>query len=422
MRKLIARIQTLFQVTSAHERDYRPQVTLVSVVVIFLASLLVFLGLHFLLDKIIGCVPEEICGPRGRGVSLTACFWISVVVGLFALYRLGKWFILDSIRLVPSDPPSKALLTFFNKRLKIVIAEGWRWFPLYSLQVFGKMPVNVTKVNQDVQMRVKTPDTVDLDVIVGITWMPGGDRNEADLLINYLNNGGGLGVARILEDIAKDRLRIWAFSSEEGPANWQEAVGAKDDAIARLVKEILGEEIPSIPGSIPTEVLMRKYSIPERPPLEFQKARWGKQNPDGSQWERLEDELNALSREEKEALEAAIRDRQEIITKARRGNGVFTKTTLGITINRITINQVEPTGKMVEAIEKKGIEREEAEAERIQLENFTKRVQELRGLDYSLDKATELALLEQGKVVKTVRENQYTGLGEEKPQKHLIIR
>jgi hypothetical protein len=336
-------------------------------------------------------------------------FWIELVVFLI----FAVLFIYYSIRIIPADPPHKGVLVFLGRRQNIVLFEGWCFLPFYPI-VFDIIKVDVTKNNEDLpEQVVKTPDLADLGFQISLTWAAGSwtenKERQAELLIAFLNSGGKEGVKRIYEDVIRDRLRVWAFSTEEGPSNWQEATGAKDEAIAMLVKAILGDDIPPISSDIPTTVLLRYFSVPRKGPLEYQKEKWGEQTEEGNEWQGLEAELNKMTPEGLDNLKNAVKERQEIVAKIKRGNGNFVNTNLGITINRFTINNVVLKGRVAEAVESRVREKEEREAEKTEMSGVIARIQELnREGKVPKDLAAEMVQTERGKVVKSINETKFS--------------
>lgn len=341
-------------------------------------------------------------------IPVRISFWGSSIIG----FVLILMFIYFAVRNIPAEPPHKGVLVFLGRRLNKVLYEGWHFLPLYPI-VFDIVMVKVVKINQDLpEQIVKTPDFADLRFNISITWTPGSwiasNEEQANLLIAFLNSGGEEGVKNILKDIIQDRLRIWAFSGEEGPADWEEAVGAKDEALAILIKAILGDDIPTIPSSIPTNVLLRYFSTPKKKPLAYQK-RWGKQSKAGSEWEGLENELGELSSEEYSELEKAVKERQGIITKVKQGNGVFVKRSLGFTTNRFTINEVALRGRVAEAVESRVVEKHQREAERTETRHVRQRAKELCKEElFSPEQAVEIVQTERGKITKSVDEKKIT--------------
>jgi regulator of protease activity HflC (stomatin/prohibitin superfamily) len=321
-------------------------------------------------------------------------------VGLISGGLLTFLFVYSSIRVVPADPPHKAILVFLGKRQKIVLNEGWNWLPLSPI-IFDAILIEVRKVNQDLtEQEVRTPDYASLLMKISITWTPGRkgtNEEQAEALIEYLNSGEKEGVKTIIEDVIKDRLRAWAFSEEGGPSDWKEAIGAKDDAVAILLKAILGDELPRVDSDIPTQVLLRYFQGLK--PLRIQAETYGKN------WEVLEQELNKLSEDSRRILKEQVERRLMVIKKIRRGNGAFYMPSLGITINRFTIDEIALSGQTKEAVESRAREAYEREADEIEIRNVLQRTRELmQDLGISAEQALEIVQTERGKVVKSIKE------------------
>lgn len=330
-------------------------------------------------------------------------WWISFIPGLILTLRLLYFW----IRNVPADPPHKGVLVFLGKRRKVLLDEGWHFLPLYPL-VFRVVMVEVRKINFDLpEQLVRTPDNAELAVKPNLTFTPGAPeaegREQACFLINYLNSGEKTGVMNIIQAITMDRLRGWALSPEEGPADWKEAMGAKDEAIAVLIKAILGEEIDPIPSPVPTAVLLKYFSSPRRSPSKYEKKKWGRKTKGGNEWEKLEEELAKLSPEERRVLEEAVGERRKTVKEVQEGNGAFQKKSLGITINRFTISHIEVRGKVAKAAEQAAKELHEMAAEKIEIAHVLARAKSIQeGLGVSPEQALEVVQSERGKVPKEV--------------------
>lgn len=328
--------------------------------------------------------------------------WVGLIFGGV----LTLLFIYYGIRVVPADPAQKAIVMFFGKRLKKVLYEGWNFLPL-SPVVFDTINIKVVKVNQDLPVQVvRTPDFAELGVTISVTWTPGREKvtekDEAEAFIMFLNSGEEDGVKKIIEDVIRDRLRAWAFSREEGPADWQEAIGAKDDVIAVLLKAILGDDLSLIPSDIPTSVLLKYFSVPRRRPLKFEAEKWG------NDWKKLEEHLKNLAPEDYTNLKVAVEKRRSVIQEVRQGNGFFYKKALGITINRFTINEIVLQGKTAEAVDSIAQEKYEREADEIELKNVLERIKELKKeLGFSSEQALEVVQTERNKVVKSIQESKF---------------
>lgn len=333
-------------------------------------------------------------------------FWLSII----SIPILILIFIYNAITIISADPPNKGIWVFFGKRQKVLLKEGWHFLPFYPI-VFDAISIRVTKINQDLPNQVvRTPDLAEVSVSISVTWIPGGpdnidEKDQASAFIQFLNSGEEEGVKNILQDIINDRLRGWAISEEEGPSDWQELLGARDDAITVLLKAILGEDLSSIPSSVPTPVLLKYWDVPPKRPLKKEMSKWGKRTRKGSEWQRLEEELAKLSDQERENLKMKIEERRNLIKMARQGNGFFYKKPLGITINRFTIDNAAPLGKTAEAAELKAKEQHERAAEKTEIEGIMDRIRDLKDLGFSLEQALEIVQSERGKITKSVSES-----------------
>ncbi len=347
---------------------------------------------------------------KAIGLPNWVCFWISLLIETFLFIYLTYRFLKDAIREIPADPPHKAILLFLGKRQDKILDEGWRLLPFYQI-IFDVIAIDVTKNNEDLPpQEVKTPDLADLSFEVSITWSAGGywdegKKKQIELLNNYIMSEKEKGVKKIYKDIIQSRLRAWVFAEDEGPATWQEAIGCKDEIIATLVKAILGDNIPAIPSDIPTNVLLRYFSVPRKGPLEYQKQKWGKQTEQGSNWEGIEAQLEKIGDSKLEELKKAIKERQNIIRTLREGNGSLVHKKLGITIHLLTINNVALVGPVAEAVQKRAKEKEEALAEKTEIDHLLNMIGKLnREGKISKELAAELVQTERGKITKNVDE------------------
>jgi len=285
------------------------------------------------------------------GTALIVLGILVVICGSIALQGLKK---------VPAQPPHVAIRTILGSRTQDVVKEGWAFFPLYPWW-HGAILVNITKVNQDLpEQKVRTPDRAELAIPVSITWVPA--KDDGKQLIVFLDSGGEKGVKTILEDLVRERLREWAISTEEGPADWVDAMGAREEAVAVLLKAIIGDEgLEKIPSGIPTPILLRYFAGPQRfPTNERDKTRWG------AKWEILEKELPGdleKNRVTKEKLKAAVDERRNSVQRIRQGDGKFNKIGLGIYINRLNIGEIKPLGKLAEFAELEAREAQERRGE-----------------------------------------------------------
>lgn len=287
-------------------------------------------------------------------------------------------FIYQGLQQIPADPPHVGVLTVLGERTRLVKKEGWRFFPFYPWW-HGRILVKVAKVNQDLKEQiVRTPDLAELTIPVSITWTP--DKDNAENLIEFLNSGGESGVKTILEDIVRESLREWAFSHDEGPQTWQEAMEARYEAVAMLLKAILGEELTPIRLPFKTASLLRYFTTPRpRPTTKKEKELCGEN------WENVKSVFEKLSEEERKEIQAAAEERRVAILDARQGNGKFVKPQLGIILNRLNIDEVKPKGELATAAEKLVKEEQERRGEVFEVETDVLNAQQL------VDAATKVA-------------------------------
>ena len=288
-------------------------------------------------------------------------------------------------------------MTIFGKRQEHILGEGLRFFPLYPY-VFDAITINVTKVNQDIpEQLVRTPDKVEISILASVTWTP--NKEDPKSLIQFLDSGGQEGVKNILHDIVRDCLREWAFSKDEGPSTWEEAMGSSDEAISILLEAILGEELPKIPSSVPTAILLKYFADVRPDPSKYEEKIVGKD------WGKLEEDLKKLLPDERKQLEGQVNKRKELVHQARQGNGFFKKNDLGIIINRFTINEIRLTGEVAEAAENIAKEAHERDAEEIEIKHIQNMIKELmKELEISQEQALEILQTERGKVSKKISE------------------
>ena len=338
---------------------------------------------------------------------LTVGLWIGGVVVSAALlplaiFTLASGIILHSLRRVESDPPSIAVVTKFGNRLwkigiddkgnKILVPvikkEGWRLFWFYPY-LYGFIEIDVSKKNPDFKsQKVMTPDKVEIEIPLSITYVP-----DSDNIINFLNSGKESGVEDILQDIVQQKLREWAIATEEGPQTWEEAMAAKDDAIWLLSKAILGEELPTIvkddktPSEVPS-VFWRQYFYTsyfkgELEQKEDEKDRgYEKRKKEMGKWlKKIEEELKGAdsktSDEKKDRMKKQIEGRKNEVDEIRRGNGCKPIKHLGIILKRLNLGEFKLLGEVAKAAELKAKEEREALAENVEIDNFNRLVKKV---------------------------------------------
>lgn len=346
---------------------------------------------------------------------------------LSALYFLSVGAIgLQGARKIPANPPHRAVVTRLGRRTNKVKKEGWRFFLFYPYWN-GYILVNVTKVNYDLPPQsVRTPDVAELEIPISLTWTPldkevdsCDTETRVNGLINYLNAGGEKGVKEILDDIVRERLREWAISKVEGPKTWEQALGAREEAIDVLMKSIARGVVDSIESNIPTGLLLRFFNFsakefthkgmtpfeedPKVSPCADEEEDNGEKE-DLKDWQRLKELYLRLSDQQRAELKERVVKRKEQIARLRQGNGGIELPQLGIRLDRLNIDEIKPKGKLAESAEKMVMEKRETKGDQIRINNVKKRIRELTQLDFSPEQALEIVQTERGKVTKDISE------------------
>ncbi|MFA5173184.1 MAG: SPFH domain-containing protein [Candidatus Paceibacterota bacterium] len=147
-------------------------------------------------------------------------------------------FIRNGFQIIQNDPPNRGLVTVLGERTNISLKEGFVFLPFYPW-IFGLIRVEMTEKNMSFEpKRVRTPDMAELVIPHAITFYP-----DPENLTQFLNVGGESGVREILEDVIAERIRTWAIESTNGPQNYQEALGVKNDLEDFVLKTIAGESL-----------------------------------------------------------------------------------------------------------------------------------------------------------------------------------
>lgn len=336
-------------------------------------------------------------------------------------------FIYNGLKKIPAKPPNKAILVFLGKRLKVVLTEGWKFFPIHPF-LFDFILIKVEKVNYDLEpQQVRTPDRAMISIQASITWTPG-IEDSPESYIAYLNSGGEEGVKKIIHDIIEDRTKTWAGSNREGPSTWMEAQAMKDDAHLVLAKSILGDALTSIPKEfqgVPTSTWMRFLDQPQSEPTEYDanpRNGWASRGIDAAgrptwDWNGLQTKFSGYSPIDQNELKDAVKARRDDTRKIREGKANFGDESLGITIVRFTINDLKVEGEVARAAELEEKERRERDADAMELDNVSARVQKFRkeNPDATLEEAIRTVQIERGKISKSVIEvlGASTGIGQD---------
>jgi hypothetical protein len=168
-------------------------------------------------------------------------------------------------------------------------------------------------------------------------------------------------------------------------------------------------QIPKEYQSIPTPAWIKYFSIPQGRPSQYQvRMKWAMdETKTGGTWNwsglklKLDEGKDFPKRDtdKYKELEKMVTRRIEEIERAKRGDGSFPQTGLGITVVRFAINEISPKGLTAEAAEKKKKEEHEMEADAVEIENVIKRVRELLTVGVSPQEALRTVRVERGKAV-----------------------
>lgn len=282
---------------------------------------------------------------------------IGIMFGFLFFIFLG--IVMQGLRKIPAEPPTKAVVTRLGERTGAVKKEGWRFFLFYPF-VNGYVPINVTKVNLNfLPHGVRTPDMAEIEMKVHLTFSPNPEIISGQTqLIQYLNSGGESGVKEILEDIVLESVREFAITPQTKPFTWEEAVKMDKEFLAEIVASILGIDA---------------------------------KNPDPENQEEV----------------------RRISTELKQGNGKMKIPTLGIILHRVNVVSIQPKGEVLSgAAEKVAKERKERDAEQIELQHIREQVALMvKDLKITPKEAIELIQTERKKVTKNIEERNYSGLG-----------
>lgn len=244
-----------------------------------------------------------------------------------------------------------------------------------------------------------TPDRARLTAPIKYTIRP--DYSSPQSLMQFVLNGKEPGVIAQLDDIIEERTREWFSASEEGPQTWEEAIKSQGEAVAALLKAILGSELPAVPSAIPTAILLKYFCKPQKRPTKGESLKWG-QN-----WEKVKTELSVLPTEEQERIEVAVEKRRQAIADIRQGQGTFRKSCLGVFLVRINLGKIATVGKLAEKASLEVEEEQERIGEIKEMKHLQERIKELVAIGFTNEAALEIFQTERSKVSKTISESKW---------------
>jgi regulator of protease activity HflC (stomatin/prohibitin superfamily) len=137
-------------------------------------------------------------------------------------------------REIPARPPHVGLVTIRGERIPKILPEGWYLFWPFPPFWYSAITVNVEKKNVDFTPKnVRTADKAELIMEISVTYSPNTKKPRA--LIDYMNAGGSEKINDILDDIIRERIRLFAIKK-----SWTGALEAGEEVIKHLIQEITG--------------------------------------------------------------------------------------------------------------------------------------------------------------------------------------
>jgi len=322
--------------------------------------------------------------------------------------------VINSLDQISADPPENAVVVIFGRRVKrngsaVVKKEGLRVFPLQPF-LYAAIHIPMTRQPFDFPQQLRTPDRALSGVPVLVVFRLIDKHSHA-----FIESGGLLGVKKILAIRIMERLREWAMAGQEGPMTWRELQKAQFEAMNAVLRAIsrgIGiTQIPEEIQSVPTFILLRYFAKPrqDNPDVLFENERpWQKDD-----WKKVKDALETGARDANttvedftEKVKQAVEARRREIQDFRTGKANLLVEDLGVTIESINVGEVELLGKAAEVADREAVEKEEREAEILELEHVRKRIEEFMQdpLNFDAESAAELVLVERGKLPKTTSE------------------
>lgn len=337
------------------------------------------------------------------GFILLGTYYLIVGPRYFAaIGAIGALMIAFGFVRVPEDPPHKGILTFWNRRIRVLIPEGTHLLAPYFPFMVGVNPVKVERMNrnftyEDVRCRANTgSDTAAagaaVTVEVAITIEPdadglhGGEDVDADRIIKYLNSGGEEGVKKILCDIIGEETRVFASDY-----TWEEFVFLKAPLAASLLMMVSDAKLRTLPrtdGKIAEEdfaIAPDKYRLLPT----------------------IDEPLRYIHAAPKDDLHNRQRE-MEVFLRIVRENGVGDVVDLGIQITRLNVVRIEPSSALGADAELSAREDAQRRAERkdfdTELELARAYIADAtsRGETLSLERALELVRINRGRAKETI--------------------
>lgn len=317
-------------------------------------------------------------GLAGLLLSVIALFkgseWVAAMAAPTVLFGVaGALTVNQGFTVIPAQPISRGVLTFWGERQEYILDEGEHLLPKF-------WPLNIDVIIENVEavdfrfvytgVPCRGEDAPDGSRTIGATvtvevvgaWEPDYDATIKDedghevhvgasRLMNYQNRGGTDKIRRLLEGIIGQELREYSVSYK-----WEEFIRLKAPMAATLVSDLTtarprklherGEELPSNVMDIPAKEYADQSKYPIiTDPMEY---------------------MNDASGDDKETRRR-LREMEAFLAQLREG-GVGDVPDLGLQFLRFSIPAIEPEGAVkaaadLAAAEKKERERDEQDVD-----------------------------------------------------------
>ncbi|OGY59591.1 MAG: hypothetical protein A3F24_00040 [Candidatus Colwellbacteria bacterium RIFCSPHIGHO2_12_FULL_44_17] len=312
---------------------------------------------------------------------------LGAILALIAL--VGLW-LLHDLRNIPAKPATAALVTFYGdpERAQKVKKRGLRLFFLRGI-LYDYIPIEVEKQNIDIMVEGMVPgDHAPIKVIVSLTYVP--NENLWRSLWEFQLTGGKKGVEDILRGLVQERISFWIQADGEGPKTGLDALKSREDAVAVLVKRILGEKLSKIPSDIPTPILFKYFD--KIPPNEYEKKQFGEN------WSKVKEELDNDLKKLPDLIKI-LEERKKVIEIVKKGEGSEEIPGFGVVLKRLNV-KIEGTGKWIESAQNVAKEKMDSEAEAIERDLIIESFKKVKRLDptATFDKTTARFQADRGKI------------------------
>jgi hypothetical protein len=306
---------------------------------------------------------------------------------------------------VPEDPPHVGILTFWNRRIRVLVGEGTHlladYFPIFlGVNVVKVERVNLNFLYTDVRCRgevVNGKPTAGpaVTVEVAVTYEPdyegkhGGRDVGADRIIKFLNSGGADGVKHILQDLTGEEVR--EIASEY---TWEQFVFLKAPLAASLLMMVSEAKLRKLPRESDGSISDAIFNIT---PDEYVTLPV------------IEQPLRYVLAAENETERTTRQREMEVLIRIIRENGIGDVIDLGLQLIRLNVVRIEPEGAgLNEDAELAAREHKQREAENLDFETEIQLAEKYiaaarrSGGDMTIDAALERVRINRGRATENI--------------------